>query len=69
MNAPHKQRDDARPIWLLRKLATISTTRKAMYGELPPDFETWWAQIAAAQLELRLETTPGDWQPWRPVEP
>lgn len=58
--------DDARPKWLLRKLAQISSQRCSTYGKPPKSEEEWWSQIEASAAELKLQTTRHDWERWPP---
>lgn len=49
---------------MLEDHAKISRARRARYGNLPADVESWWQQIEATALWLNIKTERGDWQAW-----
>lgn len=61
-----KRNDDARPQWLLREIALLSSARRARHGDLPESNEVWWSQILAVAADLGIETKREDWQKWPP---
>lgn len=63
-------RRDARPPWLLRRNARLSSLRRQRHEGPLPNADTWWQQIVALAAEHQLNPgTPEDWQPELQEEP